>query len=453
MKAIATADTGAKILKLKVLPKPKPRPTAVLRQRFWVKEFVNHSGNSSAWRVEGRKRDGTRIRENYSDAEMARQRQIQLESEFHSRNQDAEVDRRATKLTDVQLRLCETALHKLDCDDDLLLAVEHWLKDAKHRQVAESPRVDAAVEKFNAWLDGAKDENGNGICTLREHSRKGLRNRVSTFSASVRNVRVNDITPDTVEDFLGKLKVSATTKDNYRRAVSRFFSWCIQRPRRWTTTNPCREIRIERGEEKPPAILTVKQCKDLLKAAEAKGIAPYVSVSLFAGLRPFEAARLNWQAVNLTDREIRLEGNQTKTGRPRVVAICDTLYAWLKAHEGKPFFPSNWRRKLDSVKESSGLVRRETVKSEGKFAKKKKGKIVQARRYWKRVVPVSWVPDIMRHTAISHYFRKTGSYGETAEQFGNSEAIIKKHYQGRVSSDDTKQFYALRPLRKKGGRK
>ena len=56
-----------------------------------------------------------------------------------------------------------------------------------------------------------------------------------------------------------------------------------------------------------------------------------------------------------------------------------------------------------------------------------------------------WVPDVLRHTAISHYFRLTGSYGRTAEQFGNSEGIIKKHYQGRVSSEETKQFYALRP--------
>ena len=62
-----------------------------------------------------------------------------------------------------------------------------------------------------------------------------------------------------------------------------------------------------------------------------------------------------------------------------------------------------------------------------------------------------WVPDVLRHTAISHYFRKTGSYGRTAEQFGNSESIIKKHYQGRVSSADTKKFYALRPLGQRKG--
>jgi hypothetical protein len=51
----------------------------------------------------------------------------------------------------------------------------------------------------------------------------------------------------------------------------------------------------------------------------------------------------------------------------------------------------------------------------------------------------------MRHTAISHYFRWTGSYGFSAEQFDNSETIIKSHYQGRVSSAGTKGFYRLFP--------
>jgi hypothetical protein len=51
----------------------------------------------------------------------------------------------------------------------------------------------------------------------------------------------------------------------------------------------------------------------------------------------------------------------------------------------------------------------------------------------------------MRHTAISHFFRLTGSYGRTAEEFGNSESIIKAHYQGWVTSQDTKHFCSLKP--------
>ena len=405
--------------------------TKTLRQRFRVIAFTNRAGSQS-WRITGIKRDGTRVRENTTDEDFARARQSELEEEYHSRD-EGPADRRATNLTDVQLRLCEAALFKLDSDEDLLPAIDHWLKRDRSA-VAESPRLDDAVKKFTEWLDEDPKFTGDR-CTLREHSRSGLRLRVGVFGNSVGNLRVNEITPDTIEDFLGKLtKVSTVTKDNYRRAVSRFFSWCIERPRRWTMVNPCREIRVAKAETPPPAVLTLAQSKSLLEAAGPKGLAPYVAVCLFAGLRPFEASRLTWDAVNLKDREIRLEGVQTKTGRARVVAICDTLYAWLTAYDGKEFFPTNWRKKFDAVKEAAGFGGR-IVETQGEPEKQLK----------------PWPVDVMRHTAISHYFRKTGSYGQTAEQFGNSEAIIKNHYQGRVSSEDTKQFYALLP--KKGGRK
>jgi len=41
-----------------------------------------------------------------------------------------------------------------------------------------------------------------------------------------------------------------------------------------------------------------------------------------------------------------------------------------------------------------------------------------------------WPHDVMRHTAISHYFRLTGSYGRSAEMFGNSEASSRRTTKG-----------------------
>jgi integrase len=406
----ATATADRKVVPL-TLPKAE-RKHVQRRERFWIVPFLNKTGTQS-WRVTGSNRAGKQIRENFADLKAAQCRQVELTTEWLGHQTETQI--RATKLTDAQLHIAESAFLRLDADEEMLLAVDYWLRHGKQNAVAESPRLDEAVEKFKAWLDGAKDEKGNGLCTLREHSRHGLRIRVNVFHNSVPNLRVNDITPDTVEDFIGKLKVSPVTRDNYRRDLSRFFSWCIARPRRWAINNPCHEVRIERGEMQPPAVLTVEQCKALLKSAEPKGFLPYISVCLFAGLRPFEARRLDWSAVNLKDREIRLEATQTKTGRARVIAISDTLVAWLTACKKEPFYPPNWRKQFKVIKAAAGLN--------------------------------AWPVDVMRHTAISHYFRKTGSYGQTAEQFGNSEAIIKNHYQGRVSSDDTKAFYALRPTK------
>lgn len=410
------------------LPGLKTRKTPTLSvQRFKIQEYANPRTGSTSWRVSGSRRNGERIRENFGEQEAARCRQVELETEYLGSHSETNI--RATKLSAEQVRLAECAVIKLGDDWQRLLdCVDCWHKHGKHKVVSDSPRLDDAVTKFKKWLDDEETENGNGRCTLREHSRKGLRLRVDAFANSVGNARVNEVAIEVVEDFLSKLKVSAVTRDNYRRAISRFFSWCIERPRRWTTVNPCKEIRIERDEKAPPVILTTDECKALLKAAEREGLAPYVALCLFGGLRPFEASRLAWTAVNLEDREIRLEGNETKTGRPRVVAICDTLLGWLKAHKNKPFFPSNWRRRFDRVKLAAG------------FGTPDDGDKLELK---------PWPVDVMRHTAISHYFRKTGSYGQTAEQFGNSEAIIKDHYQGRVSSTDTQNFYTIKPKAKR----
>src|SRR6185312_539464 len=151
------------------------------------------------------KRDGSRVRENFLEAKDAQLRQIELEGEFLARQQ-SDSTLRATRLTDTQVHIAEVALSKLEDDADLLRAVDYWLKHGKHHHVVESPRLDEAVEKFKKWLDGEGDGTGNGHCTLREHSRAGLGRRVEVFGNSIRNLRVNEITPDTIEDFLNKLR-------------------------------------------------------------------------------------------------------------------------------------------------------------------------------------------------------------------------------------------------------
>jgi integrase len=244
------------------------------------------------------------------------------------------------------------------------------------------------------------------------------------------NVRVTDVLPEHIEHYLAQQNVSANTKDGYCRALSSFFTWCLKGKRHWCVNNPCYAVEIEgltSDDDREPEILPLRDCEALLRAAEKfeQGkLAPYVALCLFGGLRPFETARLTWDQVNLVDGEIRLKGTQTKTGKGRIVVICKTLKAWLGRHRRRgDIYRSTYDLELKALRASVGY-----------------GPKTEAQPHLK-----PWVPDVLRHTAISHYFRKTGSYGQTAEQFGNSEAIIKKHYQGRVSSADTKNFYALRP--------
>ncbi len=389
-----------------------------VKERFTLQAYTNRSGSTS-WRVSGSKLDGKRVRENYTAQDAAQSRKTELDLEALGEHRDAHP--RMTTLDDSQLRLCEAALPRLEDQADLPLAIEHWRKRDKNKQVVESPRLDEAVRQFQQWVaDTTK---------LRAPTKAKLRVRTNVFKNGMQNLRVNNITEDAIKKFLNGRNVSAVTRVSDRQAISRFFSWCSKSERRWVSVNPCKEIEIEAPEtSSTPPVLTVDECQRLMAAAEAYregSVVVYMALCLFAGIRPAEVQRLTWETINLADGEIRTASQASKTKRPRIVAINETLKAWLTTYKGRPVCPPNMRKDLDAVKQMAGFTGRVGKQSDEKLK--------------------PWPVDIARHTAISHYFRKSGSYGLAAEQFGNSEAVIRAHYQGRVSTEDTARFYAIMP--------
>ena len=231
----------------------RPQP----RQRFKIIPFTNRGGSES-WRVSGVKRTGERIRENFLDEASARCRQTELEAEYLARAGEPTA-LRSTRLSETQARIAEAVFPMLERDDELLVAVNFWHQHRDKFTQNEAPRLDEAVAQFQKWLAGLPENE------MREDTKIGLRIRVNTFVNSVANVVLSDITPEFLEGYLTKTRasVSAITRDNDRRALSRFFSWCIERPRRWLATNPARrETRARRPEMPPPAVLSIEDCRN-----------------------------------------------------------------------------------------------------------------------------------------------------------------------------------------------
>ena len=144
----------------------------------------------------------------------------------------------------------------------LVDAVDLW-KRTGGQVLPDSPRLYEAVDQYLEWLETKSP--------FRDATKRHWRVRIKTFKKSVTNTRLAQVTPEFIEQFLDKRTSSAACKDTDRRAVSRFFSWCIERPRRWVAANPCREVRIHQDAKGPVAVLSVEECKSLLQAAEANG--------------------------------------------------------------------------------------------------------------------------------------------------------------------------------------
>ncbi len=66
--------------------------------------------------------------------------------------------------------------------------------------------------------------------------------------------------------------------------------------------------------------LSPKEAQSLMLAAESKNeLLPYHAIGLFAGVRPLELERLEWQHVDLEEKHIEITAAVSKTGRRRII--------------------------------------------------------------------------------------------------------------------------------------
>src|SRR6516162_11271614 len=125
------------------------------KARFRILPYENPRTCTTSWRVTGTRRNGERIRENFADVAEAQFRQTELEAEFHAANGVAAL--RATRLTDDQVGIAEAAFKRLERDEDLLTAVDHWLRTGKPASIKESPRLDEALKAYLDWLKSSSE--------------------------------------------------------------------------------------------------------------------------------------------------------------------------------------------------------------------------------------------------------------------------------------------------------
>lgn len=377
---------------------------------FRLVEFINPATGTASWRVSG-KHNGKRIRENFALRTRAEARRLELDiARLGAQTTD---QLRATWLSTQQLRAAESIFARHPDVDGVLKAFKWWEGVGAAQEAATAHAkdltLDQAEQQFQKWLETTP--------TLRDASKRDLRSRVRLFASEVGDIALGAITPEVIEAWLAKRKVSAVSRSNDKRAVSRFFSWCIERPQRFLSHNPAVGVKVELPEAGQPEIFTLDEVGSLLKAAREfregrflKGIV----LQLFGGMRPTEASRFHddW----FKDGQLTIPAHHTKTGRARTFAADPLLKAWLKVcSEGPVADPQGDRRLWNQMRTKARLDR--------------------------------WIHDGLRHTAISHFFRRSGSYGLTAEWAGNSEAVIKAHYQGRVSVAEATKFWQLFPNR------
>lgn len=237
---------------------------------------------------------------------------------------------------------------------------------------------------------------------------KSLGHYLSRFSAGFPGKTIEEINHLDIESWLIQFQIPVT-RQTWINRLSTFFSFAIRRGYR--TDNPC--LRIERITvvRKPPIIVTLEQSKTLLAWCKTAYKA-YLILSMFAGIRPYEIERLDWDDIKLGTGSVRINFAKVQCQR-RIVPlepVAIKLLSRLPLQTGKvcPSYASmkRWKRACRDV---LGLKRLPT--------------------------------DIFRHTAASYLIALHENVDKVAKDFGNSRKILLTHYHEPVSKAAAKEFF------------
>ena len=284
-------------------------------------------------------------------------------------------------------------------DASLLDAVHHYV--AYLKEANQSVSVARLFEEFLA----VKRQDA-----LSPKYISDLRSKLGRFVDAYGGMLVCNLTTAVLETWIRALDIGPVSRESYRRNIGVMLEF--GRRRGHLRVNPAADIKMTRRPEGEVSILTPAELQKFL-AKCAPEIVPYVAICAFAGLRPSEAANLDWSDIHLDTLEIEVKARHSKTRRYRLVPIQPNLKAWLTKFSGNSSAIGYSRRKFRDAYKSAGID--------------------------------EWQLDILRHSYGTYRLPILKSADALALEMGNSSQVIFRHYRRPMTEKDARAYFALAP--------
>jgi integrase len=239
--------------------------------------------------------------------------------------------------------------------------------------------------------------------------------RIQRFCDDFPSKNVAEITTRDVDNWLGGLELAPVTRNTFRRDLRTFFSFA--KTRRYCVENPV--VGTSKAQEVGGdiKILSVEQVTSLLESASEKTL-PFWALGAFAGLRPAELERLDWDQLDFESNLLEVKARHSKTRTRRFVTLEPNLQAWLSPYRlsSGRICPENPRKLLEADRDRAGLL-------------------------------VDWPQNALRHSFGSYHLAHFKNAPALALQMGNSPDVIFKHYRELVKPADAALYWQIVPNR------
>ena len=328
---------------------------------------------------------------------------------------------------------------KLPSEKLLKLAVQFYLGSTLRGKLQGTfSEVRAKYVQRRAFLETSKSH------------RDGVKSTYDAFAALFGDREISSVTKQEVEEFLerrGQGVASPGTRKIEKAHLNAIFNWAVKSD--YLGENVVAKtdsVKIKRAD---PVSLTIEQIRELFLCADqidGGSLIPYLSLTIFAALRPFEARRARWEDINWEEGTI--EARQEKgSGYDRTVKLPEVCLAWLKYVDGPnqtegSINPLSIVKYYNVLKAAAGFrIAEGSLRSVNFFGLDDKIKGSESKER------PTWVRDCERHTGISYRLKIINNHEKVGWWAGNTPDIIRTHYQTvhGITEKTTKEFYSLTP--------
>ena len=226
-------------------------------------------------------------------------------------------------------------------------------------------------------------------------------------------LKPDELKKNTVDLLLKGLDVSNNTRKKHLLYIRMFLRWVMDEA--YLSTNPTDGIKFK-ADDFEAEFYTPDEIKNLLQWVTINEplMIGYYSILTFAGLRPTEGARVQWEDINFNTGQLYVRKGKTEA---RHIHLEPVMLDWLKFHKYKnpdaPFVPG-----------ATSLAYRE--------------------RQVREAMP-KWIQDGLRHSFATYFRNLKKDINLTSETMGNSPHMVKKHYARTIEWDKVQQFWAMTP--------
>jgi site-specific recombinase XerD len=303
--------------------------------------------------------------------------------------------------------------HELGDAIDPMVVLHEW---RQLRQGTDRAQVDLtvgqAVEKYVALrlTERLSDDTSR-------HIRKHVQER---FAGVYGAMRLRDVTPQTVRDWLAGLKhgrtggaVDELTRRHHRKDVSTFLKRACSEG--WLLRNPCDAVAVPTKDEEDVSVMPIEDAVKLFAANRDQPCIGRLALEAFGGLRYSSAARIQREHIDTAAKGIAMPGAVHKSGKR-------------KYRQGQP--ANLWRWLKHAPATCWQMTPRQYLKAKGEA-------FVRA--------GVVFPKNVLRHSFASYHLAGFKNPPLTGYLMQHTGLKMLEHYEGIAREADAAKYFRIAP--------